>query len=91
MYNNDERFAIMFGLLGLFVLTVLSLVEPVVGYILLGLLCLGIISLIAIGIVLWVKTRVKSDGPISAFDELVQLGEMSQQEFEAQLTWIRRG
>jgi hypothetical protein len=60
MHDNEERHAVTAVLVGLFVLTIICLAIPEVGYVLLGLVGLGVASLIAIGIALLRTTGDRS-------------------------------
>lgn len=68
MHYNDERNNVMLVLVGLFALTMMSLIDPAFGYILLGLVGAGIVGLTVTGVILLWTTRYKppSDDEIRA-------------------------
>jgi hypothetical protein len=58
MHNNEERFAVTAGLACLCGVGGVAAIVPVVGYVLLGLVALGVVGLITGGAVLWWRTRI---------------------------------
>lgn len=61
MHNNDEKFAVTAGLACLCGLGAVAAVVPVLGYVLLGAVLLGVVALIAMGVYLWWDTRFQPE------------------------------
>ena len=61
MHNTEEKLAVTAGLVCLCPLVALSVAVPVIGYILLGAVVLGVAALIVTGVVLWRDTRFQPD------------------------------
>lgn len=57
MHNTDEKFVITAGMVCLCPLIVASLIVPGFGYFLLGVVVLGVVSLIIGGVAVWWETR----------------------------------
>lgn len=59
--HTQERVAVTAGLACLCSVGVVTAVAPVAGYILLGLLALGVAALVATGLTLWWGTRYRAE------------------------------
>jgi hypothetical protein len=61
MHNNEERFTVTAGLACLCTVGAVTAVVPVVGYVLLGAVILGVVAVIAMSVVLWWDTRFQPE------------------------------
>lgn len=85
MHNHEEKFAVTAGLACLCGLGAVAAVVPVLGYVLLGAVILGVAALIAKGGFLWWDTRYQPENlPRRASQEAAARARQAQQSATVQ-------